>query len=177
MTQRLSFEELHQKLTQKFPGAILEKTDTKPDPSLKVDPAKIHDVVQYMRDELQFESLSNLNGIDYPALPALAVIYHLRSYKNGLVAALKVYLPREEAPKVRSLCDLYKSANWMEREAYDLFGIHFEGHPDQRRIFMPPDWVGAPLRKDYVTPDYYNGMPVPLYFTDPADSASKEGAH
>ena len=90
------------------------------------------------------------------------------------MVALKVYLPREEAPKVRSVTDLYKSGNWMEREAYDLFGIHFEGHPDHRRILMPPDWVGAPLRKDYVTPDYYNGMPVPLFFDEPGN---KEGGH
>lgn len=170
----MTFDDVHQKLAQKFPKAVLEKTDSKPDPSLKIDPAQIHDVVKYLRDELHFEALSNLSGIDYPAIPALAVIYHLYSFQHKTMVALKVYLPREEAPKVRSVTDLYKSGNWMEREAYDLFGIHFEGHPDHRRILMPPDWVGAPLRKDYVTPDYYNGMPVPLFFDEPGN---KEGGH
>lgn len=172
----MTFEEVHTKLAEKFPKAVLERTDSKPDPSIKIDPAQIHAVAGYLKEELSFESLSNLSGIDYPALPALSVIYHLFSFHHRVMVALKVYLPREEAPKIQSLCDLYKSANWMEREAYDLFGVHFENHPDHRRILLPPDWVGYPMRKDYVTPDYYNGMPVPLYFDDKA-ATPKEGGH
>lgn len=170
----MNFDDVYQRLSSQFPGKVLEKTDTKPDPSLKVAPDAIHDVAKYLRDELGFESLQNLNGIDYPALPALSVIYHFFSFQHKVMVAVKTYLPREEGPKIRSLCDLYKSANWQERETYDLYGIHFEGHPDHRRILMPPDWVGYPLRKDYVTPDYYNGMPVPLYFGD-LEGGSKEG--
>ena len=79
---------------------------------------------------------------------------------------MKAYLPREGTPSIATISDIYKAANWHERETYDMFGIQFTGHPDHRRILCPEDWVGHPLRKDYVAPDYYNGMPVPLYFEE-----------
>jgi NADH-quinone oxidoreductase subunit C len=173
----MTFDEIHKAITTKFPSAVLEKQDTKPDPSLKIDPKQIHAVIKYLRDELNFESLHNLGGIDYPAIPALCVAYHPFSYTHKLFVCLKVYLPREGEPHVQSICDLFKAANWMERETYDLFGIRFDGHPDHRRILMPPDWEGYPLRKDYVVPDYYNGMPVPLYFDDPQDVPPGGGHH
>lgn len=163
----MTFDDVHKVIAAKFPSAVQERVDSKPDPALKIDPVQIHAVIKYLKEELKFETLGNLGGVDYPALPALCVAYHPVSYTHKLVVCLKCYLPREEAPHIISICDLYKAANWMERETYDLFGIHFDGHPDQRRILMPDDWVGAPLRKDYVTPDYYNGMPVPLFFDDP----------
>lgn len=172
----MTFDDVQKAVSGKFPSAVLERADTKPDPSLKIDPKQIHAVVKYCRDELKFETIGNLSGVDYPALPALCVVYHLASYTHKLVVCLKAYLPREEAPRIQSVTDLYKGANWLERETYDMFGIHFDSHPDHRRILMPPDWEGYPLRKDFVTPDYYNGMPVPLYFDDPA-KGEKSGGH
>lgn len=169
----MTFDDFHKALAAKFPSAVLERMETKPDPSVKVDPQQILNIARFVRDELKFETLANLGGIDYPAIPALAVAYHFASYTHKTAFCVKAYLPREEAPKLPSICAIFKAANWMERETYDLLGIHFDGHPDHRRILMPPDWVGHPLRKDYVTPDYYNGMPVPLYFDDP--QAPKEG--
>jgi len=163
----MNFDEVFEKLKAKFPGGVLERADTKPDPFIKVAPAEIRDILLYLRDELKFETIANLGGIDYPQLPALCVFYHPASYTHTLVVALKAYLPREEMPKIPSVADIYKAADWLERETYDMFGIEFVGHPDPRRILMPEDWVGYPLRKDFVTPDYYNGMPVPLYFDDP----------
>jgi NADH-quinone oxidoreductase subunit C len=173
----MTFEDVFQKLQEKFPKGILGKEDTKPDPFIKVAPEEIHAVILAMRDVLHFETLGCLSGVDYPATPALCVVYHLVSYTHKMVVPLKVTLPREPGVGVRSICDIYKAANWLERETWDLVGIHFEGHPDLRRILCPEDWVGHPLRKDYVTPDYYNGMPVPLYFDDTAGSESKKEGH
>lgn len=154
-------------LTQKFGATgILGKDETKPDPSIKVSGDKIHDVCAYLKDELKFESLSCISGVDFPKIPAYAVVYHLFSYTHKLMIALKVTLPRQDGVSVPTITDLYKGANWLERETYDMFGIEFKGHPDHRRILCPDDWQGFPLRKDYKTPDYYNGMPVPLSFTE-----------
>jgi NADH-quinone oxidoreductase subunit C len=170
----MTLDEVSQKLQARFPGAVLEKLDTKPDPSLKVDPKQIHDLLKYLRDELEFQTLHNLDGTDYPKQNAIAVTYHVHSYTHKVIVPLKAYLPRE-APTIRSVTDLWKGANWMERETWDLLGVTFEGHPDPRRVLLPEDWQGHPLRKDYKVPDFYNGMPVPLYFDDPAASDASGG--
>ena len=173
----MTFDEIHQKLQNRFPSAVLERADTKPDPYLKIDAAQIHDVVKFLRDELQFETLGSLGGIDYPKLPAYCVAYHPVSYTHKMHLCLKVFLPREDGVSVRSIADLFKAADWLERETYDMFGIHFTGHPDHRRILMPNDWEGYPLRKDFQTPDYYNGMPVPLSFEDNHAGGTDAGGH
>ena len=159
----MNFDQIYEKLNTKFPGA-LEKSDSKPDLFLKTDPKQIHSILQYLKEGLSFETLSDLAGIDYLNPASLTVIYHPFSYTHKLMLSLKCFLDRKQSPHIQSVCDLYKAANWFERETYDLFGIVFDGHPDLRRILMPSDWEGHPLRKDFVTPDYYNGMPVPLYF-------------
>ena len=164
----MTFDDIFSRLSQKFPKGILGKEETKPDASIKVAPEAIHEICQFLRDELQFETLHMVSGVDYPALPALCVVYHPGSYTHKMIVALKVYLPRTDEAKVASITDLYKAANWHERETYDMFGIQFINHPDHRRILCPEDWQGFPLRKDYVTPDYYNGMPVPLFFEETA---------
>ena len=89
----------------------------------------------------------------------MEVVYHLLSYTHGHTFALKVHLPREEA-RVATVESVWRVANWHEREAYDMFGIAFTGHSDLRRILLPDDWIGHPLRKDWVDPDFYNGMHV-----------------
>jgi NADH-quinone oxidoreductase subunit C len=171
----MTFDDIFSKLSAKFPKGVLGKEETKPDASIKIEPSAIHEVLKYMRDELNFETLHMVSGVDYPALPALCVVYHPGSYHHKMIVSLKVYLPRTDEAKVTSVTDLYKAANWHERETYDMFGIQFLNHPDHRRILCPEDWKGFPLRKDYVTPDYYNGMPVPLYFEDGAPTEG--GAH
>jgi NADH-quinone oxidoreductase subunit C len=168
----MTFDDIFQKLQGKFSGAV-EKLDTKPDPAIKVDPKQIHGIVRFLKEECQFETFTSASGLDYPKTSQLAVLYHLHSYTHKLLVGLKAYLPREGA-SIRSLVDLYKGANWQEREIYDLFGIKFEGHPDLRRVLMPEDWVGHPMLKDFQTPDFYRGMPVPLYFDDAA-AAKGEG--
>ena len=85
------------------------------------------------------------------------MVYHLQSYTKGHLIVLKVDLPRDE-PSITTLEGVWKVANWFEREAFDLFGINFEGHSDLRRIMLPEDWNGHPLRKDYLEQEEYDGI-------------------
>ncbi|NBX91718.1 MAG: NADH-quinone oxidoreductase subunit C [Proteobacteria bacterium] len=171
----MTFDEILQKLQSQFPNAILGTEDSKPDRAIKVAPFDIPTVIRYLKEELRFETLGDLCAVDYPALPAFCVVYHLQSYAHKTLVCLKAYLPRENGASLPSITSLFKAANWFEREAYDMVGIGFSGHPDMRRILCPEDWVGHPLRKDYVTPDYYNGMPVPLFFEE--QTPSEQGEH
>lgn len=102
---------------------------------------------------------------DSPAVEArdgfIEVMYSLWSFTHKHQINLKVRIDRDN-PAVPTLCDLFRSANWYERECYDLVGVNFENHPDLNRILLPKDWIGHPLRRDYVFPDEYNGMKVPL---------------
>ncbi|MCB0416267.1 MAG: NADH-quinone oxidoreductase subunit C [Bdellovibrionales bacterium] len=161
---KVTVQDVFEKLKAKFPAHIVELSDTKPDPYIKVEAGGIREVIQALRDEFEFQTVANLGGIDYIEEKQFAVFYHLFSYTHKVVVPLKVFLPREDGVSLPSVASVYKAANWLERETYDMYGIHFEGHPDMRRILCPEDWEGYPLRKDYKTPDYYRGIPVPLYF-------------
>jgi NADH-quinone oxidoreductase subunit C len=109
---------------------------------------------------LYFDQLSNVTGVDNGLQAnSMEVIYHLYSIPFNHSVALKVVLPREN-PEVDSLSGIWKSANWLEREVYDMFGIRFKNHPDLRRILMPNDWVGYPLRKDYHQEDTYHEVKI-----------------
>ncbi|MFA6542090.1 MAG: NADH-quinone oxidoreductase subunit C, partial [Bacteroidota bacterium] len=90
----------------------------------------------------------------------LGVTYHLYSMVHRHKFVLKVEVPTD-APNIPSVESVWKTANWHEREAFDMYGIQFSGHPDLRRILLPDDWEGYPLRKDYEVPEFYNGMRVP----------------
>ncbi|HEV2206494.1 MAG TPA: NADH-quinone oxidoreductase subunit C [Candidatus Acidoferrales bacterium] len=103
---------------------------------------------------LRFSFLSDLSAVDrFPIEPRFEVNYHLLSIEHRLRLRLKVKLSSGD-PVVHSVTGVWPTANWHERENFDLFGIHFEGHPDLRRILMPDDWEGYPLRKDYPTEGY-----------------------
>ena len=107
-----------------------------------------------------FDMLSCITVVDNgPEAGTLEVIYNLYSIPFDLHFALKVVLPRDQA-EVDTVCDVWKTANWHEREAYDMFGLKFSGHPDLRRILLPADWEGYPLRKDYRQQEYYRGVKV-----------------
>lgn len=107
-----------------------------------------------------FDMLSCITGIDNGAdAGTMEVIYHVYSISLNQSLALKVILPREN-PEVESVNAIWKSANWLEREVYDMFGIHFKNHPDLRRILMPADWKGFPLRKDYQHEEYYRNIKI-----------------
>jgi len=154
---------IHERLTgrfgEKITGANLETAS----PFAVVATEAIVDVAEFCKSDpdLAFDNLMCLAGADYPkeTPPRFEVVYQLLSYEHGHTFALKVHLPREN-PAVASLENLWGVANWHEREAYDMFGIAFTGHSDLRRMLLPDDWVGHPLRKDWQDPEFYNGMHV-----------------
>lgn len=119
-------------------------------------------VCQFMRDRpaLYFDYLECLSAVDLGVADGrLAVVYHLMSIPCGHRIVLKCFVPRAvEAARVPSVTSVWRGADWHEREAYDLMGVWFEGHPDLRRILMPEDWEGHPLRKDYKNPEFYHGI-------------------
>ena len=102
-----------------------------------------------------------LSGVDLGAKEEyLSVVYHLYAMQHRHNVVLKAPVPKTDA-HLPSVSHIWKTADWHEREAYDLYGILFEGHTDLRRILLPDDWEGYPLRKDYKEPDFYRGMRVP----------------
>ena len=114
----------------------------------------------HQHPSIYFDMLSCITGIDNgPEAKTMEVVYHLYSIPCNVSFVLKVILPREN-PEVDSLCSIWKSANWLEREVYDMFGIQFKNHPDLRRILMPNDWKGYPLRKDYEHEEKYRGIDI-----------------
>lgn len=172
----MQLAEIHQKLLETFGGEkILELVTTAKDPWIRVAPAAIREVCQYLRDDpsTEFDTINDLCGVDYletdpkkkdPATPHIEVVYHLYSYTHKHYAKLKVELPRwrndvvGQLPQVPSVAGVWAVADWHEREAYDLVGIEFLDHPNPRRILCPEDWVGHPLRKDYEFPLEYHGI-------------------
>ncbi len=104
---------------------------------------------QLLKSQQQYIRLSTVTGVDwYPAEPRFEVVYHLHSLARNMRLRVKCKLPGAD-PEIDSLTGVWRSANWYERETFDLFGIRFRNHPDLTRIMMPEDWEGHPLRKDY----------------------------
>jgi NADH-quinone oxidoreductase subunit C len=151
--------EIYAALEQRFPGQVSDFKIEVLDPYLTVDAAAIVDVCRFLRDRagLNFEVLSDLTAVDWPKEEKIQVVYHLFSYRQNHQIVLKVDLPRGN-PKLTTVEGVWKVGNWFEREVYDLFGVIFEGHSDLRRIMLPEDWTGHPLRKDYVEQEEYDGI-------------------
>jgi NADH-quinone oxidoreductase subunit C len=99
-----------------------------------------------------------LSGIDLAE--NLGVVYHLYSMVHTHKLVMRTEVPKEK-PDVKSVAMLWRTADWHEREAFDMFGINFIQHPELKRILLPDDWTGFPLRKDYIQPEFYNGIRVP----------------
>lgn len=136
------------KLKEKFKGKILETTITKDNkPNILIAREDLIFIVEYLKNEEQFNFLDCISGVDLK--DKLQVVYHLFSIekKEWLVVKTNV---NYENPQVESLVSLFETANWQEREIYDLFGIRFLFHPDLRRILLPDDWTDYPLRKNYI---------------------------
>ncbi|MCC6904813.1 MAG: NADH-quinone oxidoreductase subunit C [Anaerolineae bacterium] len=145
------YQSVIESIKAQFPDVVQDVVEFRGEYTLVIEPAKIAEVARFCRDAdgLEFTILSDIGGIDYyPDEPRFAVSYVLFSLSQNLTIRLKVYL-QEDSPRVPTLTDVYSSAGWPEREVYDMFGVAFEGHPDPRRILMPFDWTGHPLRKDY----------------------------
>jgi NADH-quinone oxidoreductase subunit C len=150
---------IHAQLRARFGDAIGDLAGGGNDQSCTVTPAQLPAVAVFLRDDpaYRFDCLSNLSGVDYPKLNAIQVVYHLYSYVHRHYLVLKVNAERDD-PQVPTVTHLWSHANWQEREAFDLLGVNFQGHPDLRRLLMPEDWPGHPLRKDFVEPEEYHGI-------------------
>lgn len=136
-------------------------SDTLGKPTALLQAEGLVEVARWLKDELQYDYLACITGVDYPDRGETEVVYNLWSYPKGRHLVLKVRCPRRE-PTVPSLAGVWRSADWLERETYDLVGVRFEGHPDLRRILLPEGWRGHPLRKDY-------DMSVPQYVSKGPD--------
>ena len=151
---------IHARLKARFGAAIGDLTGARRDNAgTTVEPAPLPEVCRFLKTEagLEFDCLSNLSGVDYPKRNVIEVVYHLYSYPHRHAFVLKVGAPRDN-PVVPTVMPVWSHAEWQEREVFDLLGVVFEGHPDLRRILMPEDWPGHPLRKDFVEPEEYHGI-------------------
>jgi NADH-quinone oxidoreductase subunit C len=159
----MDFAAIRARLSERLGDKIVGAQPDAVNPWIVVAPEAIVEAATLARDDadLAFDNLMNLSALDYPKEnpPRLEVVYHLFSYVKRHTLVLKVHLSREQ-PAVPTVEGVWTAANWHEREAFDLFGITFTGHSDLRRILLPDDWQGHPLRKDWVDPDFYNGMHV-----------------
>lgn len=135
-------------------------------PALLINADFLVEVCLLLRDhhEHYYDFLSNIAAVDYYPENYFEVVYHLASIPYQTQLTLKVRLQNDRSPdllpELPSVSSVWKTADWHEREAFDLMGIYFKGHPDLRRILMPDDWQGFPLRKDYEDPEAYHGIPV-----------------
>ena len=125
---------------------------------LRVPAAEWHATAARLRAD-GFDFLQNLTAVDWIKDERIELVYHLWSYARRQERVVRIDLPRAR-PEAPSVADVWRAADWYEREQFDLLGVVFAGHPDLRRILMPADWVGHPMRKDYVEAASYNGMPT-----------------
>ncbi|WP_374950834.1 NADH-quinone oxidoreductase subunit C [Mucilaginibacter sp.] len=164
----MSFDDIKQLLIEKFGDSIITGEErTGMQPALLIDADRIADVCMELRDnpKTYFDFLSCLSGVDYGVDDGrFGVVYHLSSIPYQLQITLKVSKTNDrneaELPSFPSVVPVYRTADWHEREAYDMMGIYFDGHPDLRRILLPDDWEGFPLRKDYQAAEYYKGIKI-----------------
>jgi NADH-quinone oxidoreductase subunit C len=146
--------------------AIVAHENTVLQPSIRLDPAYLVEVCTWLRDspKYYFDFLANITAVDYHPEERFAVVYNLTSIPFQTQLTLRVELLQGRSidilPQLPSVAKVWRTADWHEREAFDLMGIFFTGHPDLRRILMPEDWEGYPLRKDYEDPETYHGIPV-----------------
>ncbi len=157
----MTADELFNTLKTKFGDAIVEAKIDAPQPWIVVNPARTKEIALFLRDEptMQFDYLMCLSGVDYNN-GKLGIVCHLSSMVHRHKIVLKAFCTKEQ-PHIQSVSSVWATANWHEREAFDMYGIIIDEHPDLRRILLPDDWEGHPLRKDYKVPEFYNGMKVP----------------
>jgi NADH-quinone oxidoreductase subunit C len=152
---------ISEKIVEKF-GDKVEVTFVKEDRvGINVSRENVHDVAEFVRDELNYDHVESVSGVDYPLEQEIAVVYHIGSYTDPSLArqilVLSTRAQREENPipgndatKLPTLRDIFYSVEFHEREIFEMFGVYFEGHPDNRRLLLPEDWADLPpLRKDF----------------------------
>lgn len=165
----MNAQEIADILKSQFAAGVLEAVVESEHPHLVVAADQWHDLALFLRDDprLAMNMLRCVSGVDLLPEPSIEVVYDLISmhpggegelWRNNGTIAIKVRVPRDGG-HVRSVADVWPTADWHEREAFDLLGVTFDGHPDLRRILCPDDWAGYPLRKDYEFPREYQGIP------------------
>jgi len=144
----MSTNELTRALREALGNEIADVVVFRDEVTLNVPRERVIEVLTHLRDVQQFNMLTDETCVDYyPREPRFGILYQLYSIPRNIRVRVKVMLSEYDA-SLPTATGLYRNANWLEREIYDLFGIHFEGHPDLRRILLPPDWQGHPLRKE-----------------------------
>ncbi|HEX9614616.1 MAG TPA: NADH-quinone oxidoreductase subunit C [Bacteroidota bacterium] len=157
----MTAQEIHDNLKAKFGEAVAEAKLDALQPWIRVAEDLTGEIAEFLRDEpgFEFDYLSCLSGVEFQD-GKLGVVYHLNSISKRHSIVLRATCTKEH-PHIQSVSQVWGTANWHEREAYDMFGIVFDGHPDLRRILCGDDYPGHPLRKDFKVPEFYNGMKVP----------------
>ena len=167
-----------EKIQAAYPDAVVASETGGIHPWIQITPQSLRDVIRFLKDTpgLQYDCLHCLSGVDWPgkkgAVGEQEAVYHLVSYtnpppagygeravKNDPWLCIKVRVPRDK-PEVPTVMDIHTGADWHERETYDLVGIVFTGRDELRRILLPEDWPGHPLKKDWVYPASYHGVPI-----------------
>ena len=163
----MTFDEIHEILVDAFPEGIVDSNNKAIQPFIEIQTEQVAAICQFLHTDkrLFFDFLACVTAIDNGAgLATMEVIYNLRSIPYHLDLTLKTIFPRNaeghELPVVPSVSHIWRTAEWHEREAFDLFGIRFAGNNDLRRILLPEDWEGYPLRKDYHAQEKYHGIYV-----------------
>jgi NADH-quinone oxidoreductase subunit C len=140
--------DLTKRYRQRFGAAILDALEDRKQPYLVIDSAQLADIARYSRDEEKFDLLEDYTAVDWPRrdkrFDLVAILYSFPHNKR-----LRLKIPFAETERPASLVEIWPTANWLEREIFDMFGIAFAGHPDLKRILLPDEWQGHPLRKDY----------------------------
>jgi len=149
----LELSESHQKtidgLSEKFSDKLIDVYKSSGDTFVRIEADALLEICTYLKEQHHFTYLSDIIGTDrYTSDERFEIIYNLVSLKNKTRLFLKIWCP-EENPSVDSLTPIWPGANWNEREVYDMYGIHFNNHPDHRRIFLPEDFQYYPLRKEF----------------------------
>lgn len=150
---------IQQLLHERFGAAVGPVESARLLDSVEVEPGAVDEVASFLRDQpdLAFDCLNNLSGTDRPSRGKIQITYELFSYVHRRTFILKVDA-RRDRPQVKTVENVWPAANWLEREIYDLLGVVFLGHSDLRRLLLPDDWIGYPLRKDYVEAPEYHGI-------------------
>lgn len=138
------------RLKEKFASSIVDVAEFRGEVTVTVASNDILDVLSFLKGSLGFNLLTDLTAVDYlgKKVERYMMVYHLFSIPNKDRLRIKAAVTESEC-SIQSATQVWQTANWLEREVFDLFGINFENHPDLRRILMAPDWEGHPLRKDY----------------------------
>jgi NADH-quinone oxidoreductase subunit C len=173
----MNIQGIHDRLTQSFQHLLVGQNSAALDPWIEIKPEGLPEIARFLRDEddLRFDMLHCITAVDYfepdpkkaaqvEWRPHVELIYHLSSMVHRHRLVLKMSLPRWQddvpgrSPEAPSVSNVWRTAEWHEREVYDLMGVNFAGNADLRRILCPEDWVGHPLRKDYQMPAEYHGV-------------------